>query len=361
MSQGRILIVDDVPENIKLIGSALREKDFDISFVTNGHEALQLAAEADFDVILLDVMMPDMDGFEVCRQLKAQQTRKDIPVIFLTAKTESEDIVRGFKLGAVDYVTKPFNLAELVARVGTHVELKRSREIIQKQNNEHKELIHVLCHDLANPLGAIRGLLEIQNGLNPIRDEMTSAVDNALSLIETVRKIQSLDANKYQMSWKPVDLQGAFSLAAIILNSKLHAKRITLARDIPPGLSVVAESVSLVNSVICNVLSNAIKFSEPGGTIEITAGTTPDGRHVRIAIKDHGIGIPKQILDNLFNMSQPTMRVGTKGEMGTGFGMPLVKRFVASYGGTVEVESKDITEFPHGHGTNVVLKLRKPE
>ena len=117
----KLLIVDDLPENIKVLGSSLQRDEYLISFATSGEQAIEMATSNELDLILLDIMMPGMDGYEVCRRLKAEDRTRQIPIIFITAKTEKKDIVRGFEAGAVDYVTKPFNTAELFARVQTHL------------------------------------------------------------------------------------------------------------------------------------------------------------------------------------------------------------------------------------------------
>ncbi|MFQ6044331.1 MAG: response regulator, partial [Candidatus Poribacteria bacterium] len=127
-----VFIVDDVAKNLQVLGTVLKEQSYRIAFATNGRQALENLKNIQPDLILLDVMMPEMDGYQVCQRLKEDDRTKEIPVIFLTAKTETEDIVKGFDLGAVDYVTKPFNSVELLARVRTHLELKRTREKLKE-------------------------------------------------------------------------------------------------------------------------------------------------------------------------------------------------------------------------------------
>jgi sigma-B regulation protein RsbU (phosphoserine phosphatase) len=132
----RLLIVDDMPVNIKMLGNSLQHEGYQIFFAVSGEEALELATRHKIDLILLDIMMPGMDGYQVCRALKLKERAKDIPVVFLTSKTEKEDIVRGFEAGGVDYITKPFNAAELSARVRTHLELRRGRQFLASQAEE---------------------------------------------------------------------------------------------------------------------------------------------------------------------------------------------------------------------------------
>ena len=157
-----ILIVDDTPKNIQVIGNILEEKGYKINIALNGLQAIKTAEEIKPDLILLDIIMPKMDGFETCARLKTLDSTKDIPVIFLSAKAESEDIIKGFQTGGVDYITKPFNREELLARIGTHLELQENRKIIETISNERKELLHVLCHDLAVPFLSLKSLLKVE-------------------------------------------------------------------------------------------------------------------------------------------------------------------------------------------------------
>ena len=155
-----LLVADDVQTNIDILVEALHA-DYDISVATEGQGALELIKDSPPDLVLLDIMMPEMDGFEVCEILKKEPAFTNIPVIFLTARTETEDIIRGFELGAADYVTKPFQIPELMARVRTHLELKRNRDLVSRKVADQKEMLHVLCHDLANPLTSIQGVLNL--------------------------------------------------------------------------------------------------------------------------------------------------------------------------------------------------------
>jgi sigma-B regulation protein RsbU (phosphoserine phosphatase) len=172
-----ILIVDDLPGNIHVLGNILQEEGYTISFATNGKQALQMVLSDSYELILLDVMMPEMDGFEVARRLKEMPEREGVPIIFLTAKTEGEDIVKGFELGAVDYVTKPFNPAELLARVHTHLELKRARDRIQlayaelADKNRQLSLLNEELHKALKEIKTLQGFLPICANCKKIRKE----------------------------------------------------------------------------------------------------------------------------------------------------------------------------------------------
>lgn len=172
-----ILVVDDVPKNFLVLGRILRQEGYSIAFATSGKQALEMIISDPYDLILLDVMMPEMDGFEVCARLKEIPERKAIPVIFLTAKTEADDIVMGFHAGATDYVTKPFNPAELRARVRSHLELKRSRDKLQQANEELTEknrqlsLLNQELHKALREIKTLQGLLPICPNCKRIRKE----------------------------------------------------------------------------------------------------------------------------------------------------------------------------------------------
>ena len=177
--QSRLLIVDDIPENIKVLGSSLKHSGYLMYFATSGVQAIEMANTNKLDLILLDIMMPGMDGYQVCRTLKSEKRTADIPVIFITAKTQDVDIIRGFDAGAVDYITKPFNPAELSARVKTHLELEKARQIIARQAEElawtNKRLVekNTRLQQAIDEIEALKGLLPVCSSCKKIRTANT--------------------------------------------------------------------------------------------------------------------------------------------------------------------------------------------
>lgn len=357
-----VLVVDDVAENLRVVGNVLRaELDIRIAVARNGAQAVESARRLQPDLILLDVMMPEMDGFTACKAIKTGEPQVDCPIIFLTAKVEEQDLLEGFEAGAVDYVTKPFISSELLTRVRSQLTIKRQQDKIREQVIEQRELLHVLCHDLTNPIATVRTILgETSNDLNlfeEFKDDAVKVLDNCLDAIQLVREMRAIDEGKREIEVEPVSLQNTLDISSNALRSQLQAKNITLVNRIPPDLEVLAEPVSLTTSVFNNLFSNAIKFSYPGSEIELDAEVSGD--LVRIIVRDHGIGMSAAILGDLFDISKATSRPGTAMERGTGFGMPLVKRFMEAYEGQIEVASISEKEDANKHGTTMTLTFRK--
>ncbi|HEO64647.1 MAG TPA: hybrid sensor histidine kinase/response regulator [Spirochaetes bacterium] len=354
-----ILIVDDTSKNIQVLANVLKQKNYQISAAKNGYQAIDIVEETTPDLILLDIMMPEMDGFETCQRLKKDDKTRDIPIIFLTAKNEGDDIIKGFELGAVDYITKPFNSAELLMRVKTHLDLRLSKEIIQRQSNERKELLHVVCHDLVNPMAYIIGILDLAEEdvtvFKQMKDRMRMAMTNGINMIAMVREMRALEEGKLHFDLEHIDLKQTLDESTHMFKQKLSKKSLELVIRVDENLYVYAERVSFVNSVLNNIITNAIKFSYPDTKIVIDGKLNND--KAIISIKDSGMGIPEDLLRDLFNINKPTSRPGTDGEQGTGFGMPLVKKFVMAYGGEINVSSIEKTKGITDHGTEVTLIL----
>ncbi|MDH4129105.1 MAG: response regulator, partial [Spirochaetota bacterium] len=260
-----VLIVDDTPKNIQILATILNENNYIVKAATNGKQALQMIEKSIPDLILLDVMMPDLNGHETCKQLKRCNLTKDIPIIFLTAKVEAEDIIKGFEMGAVDYITKPFNSPELLARVKTHLELKKSKDLITKISQERKEFIHVLCHDLLNPISFVLTVFDMAeedpNFLEEMKDNIKIAMQNGVNIINLVRTMIAIEDSKINLKIEPFNLKSLLNESLNILSQKLKNKNINLEISVADDLIVNVERVSFISSVINNILTNAIKFS----------------------------------------------------------------------------------------------------
>lgn len=352
----QILIVDDNPRNIQVLGTVLSGKGYNIIIANDGVQTLKSVEKIIPDLILLDINMPNMDGFETCKKLKESEIYSEIPVIFLTARTETEDIIRGFQYGAVDYITKPFNTAELLARVRTHLELRDKSEELKDRNLKVQELLRVLLHDLSNPLSGIKGVIEFGQ-TNPeiyssANELMKRAVSNCFSIIDSVRKMRAVDEGKMEIQLQYFALKECIEESLLLFEKRLQEKKLEVTVDIPDELRVLADKAIFLNSVFSNILTNAVKFSFPNSKIEISAVQT-EGKVV-LKVKDCGIGMPDWLLQDIFSPVKPTTRRGTSGEEGTGFGMPLVKKFIEYFQGNIEIVSSE-TE-PRGTEVKIYLK-----
>lgn len=335
------------------------KSDYELKVAICGAKALQLCEAGErIDLVLLDVMMPEMDGFEVCQRLRANPATRDIPILFLTARTAVEDAVRGFEMGGNDYLAKPFRPAELRARVKTHLMLRAQQHEIAEKNAELKELLHIVCHDVGNQFAVLGMALEIVTNhpnvsLTKYLPRMAAATRNGIGLTGMVRDLRRSEEKRVKL--ESVPLRPALGEALLLADDRIRAKELTVSAEVP-DVSVEAEPCSLTISVFGNILSNAIKFSSRGNPIEIRGAVQEDV--VTLTFRDAGMGMPPAVLEHLFDISRSRSRPGTDGERGTGFGMPLMRRFVSHYGGQVEVESRDVETHPDDHGTVFKLTLR---
>lgn len=357
----KIVIIDDSSFNRTLIVSLLSEADYKVMEAADAETGIAMAKDICPDLILLDVTMPGMDGYEACKSLKENDKTRDVPVIFLTGRTEKEDIVKGFECGAVDYITIPFCREELLSRVRTHIELGLGRQAIASMKDDYGQLLQMICHDLLNPLSHIKFLFEAEDD-NPgifdnMKDDVREAVENSIGIIEMVRKMRKASGEDKDFDLEAVCVGTAVQNLSHMLLERFQEKEIDLVMDIEKEVHVIAERASFLNSVLNNLLTNAIKFSKPGSSVVISARQVNGWVHV--TVKDSGIGMSERLIKDLFKMDAVTARKGTAGEKGTGYGMRLVKRFVDAYGGAIEVSSKEQAEGITDHGTTVTLSLKE--
>jgi two-component system sensor histidine kinase/response regulator len=356
-----LLLVDDTPANIQILVGLLQD-DYELKVATRGAQALKICAQTPhLDLVLLDVMMPEMDGYEVCGALRANPSTANLPVIFLTAKSEVDDVVRGFALGGSDYVTKPFRPEELLARVRTHLLLRHQQREIDQRNIELKEMLQMVGHDVANHFAVLDMAMTLAQrrgdvDLAWLLPKVTPAIRNGIGLTNLIRDMRSSEDKGLRL--EPVDLRAAVEEVQALFGQRIREKNVTVAVEVPE-VSVVAERSALINSVLGNLVSNAIKFSEPGGAIEIKA--QPDGETIELSVRDHGVGMPATVREHVFNFTKSHSRQGTAGEKGTGYGMPLMQKFVRLFGGEVVVSSRDVHEHPEDHGTEFRIRLRAAE
>lgn len=348
-----VLIVDDIQENLQLIGNILYKNGINVSSASSGKQALEKVKVKLPDLILLDISMPYMDGFEVCKKLKSEDLTKDVPIIFLTAKSQTGDMIAGLELGAVDYINKPFDPAVLLARVNTHLELSKVKQNLIAKNKELVELnatkdkfFKIIAHDLRSPLSSLLGGLSVlgheNNQGNPesnmeIVKMLKSSVNKGLKLLNNLMEWSSLQTNVFPFQPAIINLKELVEENVELLSNLAMDKSIVIDFNISKEVSVFADE-NMISSVIRNLVSNAIKFTNREGKIEVSSKRL-EGFY-EIAVKDNGVGIEEQLLDNMFKIDKTSSTKGTSGEKGTGLGLLLCKEFVEKHGGEIRVETR---------------------
>ena len=359
-SKYKVLIVDDIAENLQIIGNMLRAKDIDISFTTSGKHAISIAELRCPDLILLDIAMPEFDGFSVCKELKNNDITKDIPIIFLTARTQMNDIIMGFEAGAVDYITKPFSNRELISRVFTHLELKRSRDIILEQNkmlekkNEEltlsnitkDKLFSIVSHDLKNPFNNIMGFIEILvnnydnievNKVKMFHNYIYQSILQVFNLLNNLLMWSRTQMKRIEINKVKLDINRMIEMGCDILMSNALFKDIKIEMELEQDCTGYGD-FNLLDTVFRNLLSNAIKFTNKGGKIVVKSRKTET--NIEVEILDNGIGIEKDAISKLFKIEHLYTTTGTNSEKGTGLGLIICKDFITLNDGIIWMESE---------------------
>jgi two-component system sensor histidine kinase/response regulator len=344
-----ILIVDDTLENLRLLASMLGQQNYEVRPVTNGRQALLAVAQDPPDLILLDISMPEMDGYEVCSRLKADAKAKDIPVIFLTALSDVADKVKAFAAGGVDFITKPFQLEEVHARVRTHLALRRSvRELeqsyarLRELEQLRDDLVHMIVHDMRSPLMVLTGHLTLlrQDGAGSWSEEADSDLRAAVRAAEAVRglandllDVSRLEQGKLELKRERCELAALLREVAggIGVLDSARAVRIDASEAV-----VVTCDAGLVRRVVENLLSNAVKHTPAGGGIEVAL--TAAGGRVRVAISDEGPGVPVDMRAKVFEKFGAVTTRRDKRYHSAGLGLAFCKYAIDAHGGAIGID-----------------------
>jgi signal transduction histidine kinase len=346
--KGVVLVVDDTPANLSVITAMLNHAEYDVRPAINGEVALRALANKLPDLVLLDINMPGISGYEVCRRIKADARTRDIPVIFLSAADNLEDKMEAFRVGGVDYVTKPFQVEEVLARVNTQVTLAQQRQKIEALVSFKDELLRTVSHDLKNPLNNIMGYSDM------LMENMRSAdldVDDSLVILERIRRstdmmyhlvVTLLDLDRLEggirLEIRPTslaqlleDIYGQYQLAA-------ETKRINLEIRHQNETYITPVDPARFAQALSNLVSNAIKYTPEGGNVQVDLGRHDDKTVIRIM--DNGYGIPADALPNLFKKFYRVNTDQHRRVEGTGLGLSIVKAIVDLHGGNITVESQ---------------------
>lgn len=361
--QPTVLIVDDNPTNIKVVGLVLRPLRYKIVIATNGEQAIDMVERIRPDLVLLDVMMPKLDGFEACRIIKSKEENDNIAVIFMTALSDVEDVVKGFEAGGVDYITKPFNKEELISRVKTHIELKLTRDKLEKTTTHLTELnalkdkmFSVIGHDLRSPLSSVKMTLEFLSETATTGNEelaetigiIMQTTDEIFGLLENLLGWAKSQSGNLSLNKEEIKLEETIQNIYRLNKSNFDNKQITFTSKVKDE-DVAFADLNTLKVVLRNLLSNAIKFTPNNKTIEVLTEQLDD--KIQILVRDTGVGIPKDKVDKLFNSNEHFTTYGTNQEAGSGLGLLLCKDFTERNNGKIWVESEE------GKGSTFFIEL----
>lgn len=374
----KILVVDDVISNILLLKALLKSDNYQIITAEDGKQALEKVASEMPDLILLDVMMPGLSGFEVSGRLKSSEKYKDIPIIFLTALNSHDDIVKGFELGANDFITKPFNKNELKIRIRHQVSLIEAKRIILKQTDELRSIImgrdklySVIAHDLRGPLGSIKMILNLvlntvgsKNCGSKLDDNATidqsifdmlrmanQTTEETFGLLDNLLKWTKSQLGRLNVAFQDSNISDIINDGIEIFTTSAELKNIKIVfeKRVP---AIVTIDNDMIKTVMRNLLSNAIKFSNKGGTISISVNVN-DPDFVVVSVKDNGCGIKDDDKAKLFDVKTHYSTFGTDNEEGSGLGLLLCLDFVNKNGGKLWLDSVE------GKGSTFSFSLPK--
>lgn len=341
-----VLVVDDNIKNIQLVGSILSNEGYNVEYTLDGKSALNWLETEKTDIVLLDIMMPEMSGFQVCEAIKSNEDLKDIPIIFISANTDHESLIKGFDAGGVDYVTKPFNAQELIKRVWTHIELQWRKNELQRVNTEKDIFYSIVAHDIKNPFTSVLTSFElieqlfeglskdnIKEKLSRIKDDIELIVASSTNLLNWANH-----QTKYSKCLpEQLNITDIIDDEICLLNPTIIVKNITIIKEFDNCPPVFFDKTHL-SMVIRNLLSNAIKYSHPNGKVSIKTKHTSES--IELSIEDTGIGMPDNIVDNLFALSKKTTRPGTQNERGTGLGLLLINKLIEENNCELNIQSK---------------------
>ncbi len=360
-NRGNIMVVDDVAENLRLLVNMLTSAGYVVRAFPRGAMALRAAAADPPDLFLLDITMPEMDGYELCSHLKSDEKLQEIPVIFLSALNETKDKLKAFEKGGVDYITKPFQFEEVQARVATHLELRKLRLELEEQNEQleenikqlkeleklRDELTHMMVHDLRSPLMGITGGLELvkmklERKMPEAWEIVERTIDNAslgarmlVDMISDMLDVNRLEASKMPLKLAEDDVTSAVERGIEMLGGLLVDHNVELKAEKPAKTSLDPD---VIKRVVANLVGNAAKFTPSGKTIEIEISCAHEAVHV--AVKDEGPGIPEEHCELIFDKFGQSKNKGNKVKYSTGLGLTFCKLAVEAHGGQIGVRSK---------------------
>ena len=351
-----LLVVDDDRVNVELLCDLLEALDYRAVGARGGEEALAAAVAHLPDLVLLDVMMPGMNGYEVCRRRKADPVTAGIPVVFVTALSDAEERVRGIEAGGDDFLTKPFNRPVLVARIRSLLRLKAAGDALEASYRKLQELerlkddlTRMVIHDLKSPLSAIMGTLElaVDGDLGTMEPAATRLLDDArrrgadvIHLIDNLLDLTRLEESRVRL--QPRDLDAGRLLAGVAEEWAVRAERggARISVRAPEGLRFRADE-ALLRRVLDNLIGNALRHAGPGIEVRLAASPADDPAGVELVVADDGVGIPERFHEEIFRKHGSAHPAAADGSAPSGLGLTFCKLAVEAHGGRIAVRSRE--------------------
>ena len=357
IKSGKILIVDDTPENIDVVRALLEEEGYETIIATNGEKAILRGIKTQPDLVLLDIQMPGIDGFETCKRMKELEEFKDVPIIYLSALADTNNIIKGFKYGAVDYITKPFKAEEVLTRVENQLQMAQMRNEVIKLNASKDKFFSIIAHDLKNPFSVLFGfseiLLEEFNELtNDEKVDFISRIketsQKSFKLLENLLQWSRSQTNRLKIEKNKVFLKSLIEEVILELENTINAKEIKIKLGISEEHSAFVDKESL-RTVFLNLIDNAVKYSHPNSMVEVRSYVQDE--YVYVDFEDYGTGINDNLKSKLFLIAESIKTPGTKMETGTGLGLIISKEFLKKNNADLYFESAE------GKGSTFTAKL----
>lgn len=345
----KILVIDDDRMNIRILSTILRSEGYSVTEGNNGEQALELYDQVSPDLVLLDVVLPGIDGFAVCREIRTRHKEDVAPIIFITAKTESDDIVEGLAAGGVDYLPKPFRRKESLARIRSHLQnkilLEQQKALVEQlktANQAKNKLLGMAAHDLRNPLASIRGLAEfLRDGtvgqLTPDQLDLANTIfetaQSMLSLLNELLDVATIEAGELKVHKEPHNLAELVEKCVYLNNINAARKNTKIVYSPPLEAPIVRMDHAKIKQVMDNLLSNAVKYSPPGSTVHVRiSGFHPA---YTVAVQDEGPGIPENERHKLFKDFATLSSKPTGGEKATGLGLAICRKIIEAHRGAI--------------------------
>ncbi len=361
VSQGDILLVDDTPDNLRVLSAMLTNQGFEVRKALNGERAIASVKAASPDLILLDIKMPEMDGYTVCQRLKTDPETREVPIIFISALDDALDKVKAFSVGGVDYVTKPFQEIEVLARIEHQLRIQKLQRQLVEQNQElvrsNRELerfAHVVSHDLQQPLQSITGftqLLQIKYQEYPdetILNYLERIYDSGSRMQRLIQDLLIYSkVGGEALEFQEVDCNQVLHQVMNDLQAAIAEKQAVLTYEHLP--CVLGNETQLIQ-LLQNLIANAIKFVAPNTNPKIKIAATKQDEHWLFEVQDNGIGIEAHNLEGIFEIFQRTR--AAKNYPGTGVGLATCRKIVENHGGKIWVDSQP------GIGTTFYFTIR---